>query len=248
MIIQERAFERVPPHRVIRVAQIEHFDRVALVRKRFCVQGVQFALRIGDEHGRLRRALRKYLHGGVDERGSLAAARRADDHGVRVLCKVYLVSAFSFDGADRDTDEVGFRQFRIVDFGVVFVNFFVRLKMRLFEVRRNVVVTLVTLYDFLAVFQPIMLVIIGEYHGQGDHREQQRIEIGLSVHEQVYIDAEFEVIGKQAVEKKARHKCHREGTTRYNERLFQFGKQFIPFHLSPFPLGLRRPRALLRVF
>ena len=50
LIIQERAFERVPPHRVVRVAQIEHFDRVAFVRKRFCVQGVQFALRIGDEH------------------------------------------------------------------------------------------------------------------------------------------------------------------------------------------------------
>lgn len=72
----------------------------------------------------------------------LAAARRADYHGVRVLRKVYLIFALSFDGADRDADEVGFRQFRIADFGVVLFHFLVRLKMRLFEVRRNVVVAL----------------------------------------------------------------------------------------------------------
>ena len=71
---------------------------------------------------------------------------------------MYLVFALSFDGADRDADEVGFRQFRITDFGVVFVYFLICLKMRLFEVRRNVVVALVALYDFLAVFQPIVLV------------------------------------------------------------------------------------------
>ena len=255
LVVQERAFERVPPHRVVRVAQIEHFDRIAFVRKRFCVQGVQFALRIGDEHGRFRRALREYLHGGVDERGRFAAARRADDHGVRVLRKVYLVSAPAFDGANRDADEVGSRQFRIRYFLVIFLHFLVRLKMRLFEVRRNVVVPLVALYDLLAVFQPIVLVIIGEHYGQGDHREQKSVEIGLSVHEQVYIGAEFEVIGKQAVEEKARNAGDEpyatddyQGLFQPQQMLFAPKPQFIPFHLSPFPLGSRRPRVLLRVF
>lgn len=44
-----------------------------------------------------------------------------------------------------------------------------------------------------------MLVIIRERNGQGDCREQQGIEICFSVHKQVYIKAEFEMIGKQAV-------------------------------------------------
>ena len=127
--------------------------------------------------------------------------------------------------------------------------------MRLFEVRRNVVVAFVALYDLLGSFQPIVLVIIGEHYGQGDHREQKGIEIGLSVHEQVYIGAEFEVIGKQAVEEKTRNAGDEPYAPDDNHGLFQPLQmlftpkpQFIPFHLSPFPLGSRRPRALLRAF
>ena len=64
---------------------------------------------------------------------------------------MYLIILLAFDGADRDTDEIGFRQFRITDFCVVFIHFPVRLKMRLFEIRRHVVVALVALYNFFTV-------------------------------------------------------------------------------------------------
>ena len=88
-------------------------------------------------------------------RDGLRQAENPDENFPKVIEEAYQAFECTWmreiDGADRDTDEIGFRQFRITDFCVVFIHFPVRLKMRLFEIRRHVVVALVALYNFFTV-------------------------------------------------------------------------------------------------
>ena len=158
------------------------------------------------------------------------------------------VPAFVFHRHNGDADDVLLGKLLVIDARIVPVDFFLCLKTRLFQVCRYVVVALVALYDFLTVFQPVVLIVIGENDGQRDNRKQKSVEIGLSVHKQVYIRAELKFVGKKAVEKESRDTRYKPYATDDCERLFQTFPKFIPFHSFPFPHSLPRPRGLLRAF